>query len=75
MSFRKSHPLIKILNSTLVDLPSPANLSVNWNYGSLLGLILVIQLITGIVLATRFSGHSDLSFESVILIYQDASYG
>ena len=75
VSFRKSHPLIKILNSTLVDLPSPANLSVNWNYGSLLGLILVIQLITGIVLATRFSGHSDLSFESVILIYQDASYG
>ena len=75
MSFRKSHPLIKILNSTLVDLPSPANLSINWNYGSLLGLILVIQLVTGIVLATRFSGHSDLSFESVILIYQDANYG
>ena len=75
MSFRKSHPLVKIINSTLVDLPSPANLSINWNYGSLLGLILVIQLITGIVLATRFSGHSDLSFESVILIYQDASYG
>jgi ubiquinol-cytochrome c reductase cytochrome b subunit len=58
-----------------VDLPSPANLSINWNYGSLLGLILVIQLVTGIVLATRFSGHSDLSFESVILIYQDANYG
>jgi ubiquinol-cytochrome c reductase cytochrome b subunit len=75
VSFRKSHPLIKILNSTLVDLPSPANLSINWNYGSLLGLILVIQLVTGIVLATRFSGHSDLSFESVILIYQDANYG
>ena len=75
VSFRKSHPLIKILNSTLVDLPTPANLSINWNYGSLLGLILVIQLVTGIVLATRFSGHSDLSFESVILIYQDANYG
>ena len=58
-----------------MDLPSPANLSINWNYGSLLGLILVIQLVTGIVLATRFSGHSDLSFESVILIYQDANYG
>jgi len=75
MSFRKSHPILRILNSTLVDLPSPANLSVNWNYGSLLGLILVIQLVTGIVLATRFSGHSDLSFESVILIYQDSNYG
>lgn len=75
MTFRKSHPLVKIVNSTLVDLPSPANLSVNWNYGSLLGLVLVIQLVSGIVLATRFSGHSDISFDSVISIYQDSNYG
>jgi len=75
MSFRKHHPLIKILNSAVVDLPAPANLRVNWNYGSLLGLVLVIQLVTGIVLAIRFSGHSSLSFDSVILIYQDANYG
>ena len=75
MSFRKSHPLVKIINSVLVDLPTPANLRVNWNYGSLLGVILSIQLITGIILATRFSGHSDISFESVIMIYQDANYG
>jgi len=75
MNFRKSHPLVKIINSAVVDLPAPANLSVNWNYGSLLGLILVIQLVTGIVLAIRFSGHSSISFDSVILIYQDANYG
>lgn len=75
MSFRKSHPLIKIINSIIVDLPTPANLSINWNYGSLLGLVLVIQLVTGIILATRFSGHSDVSFESVIIIYQDVNYG
>lgn len=75
MSFRKSHPLVKIVNSTLVDLPTPANLSVNWNYGSLLGLVLVIQLVTGIVLAMRYSGHTAISFDSVILIYQDANYG
>lgn len=75
MNFRKNHPLVKIINSAVVDLPAPANLSVNWNYGSMLGLILVIQLITGIVLAMRFSGHSAISFDSVILIYQDANYG
>jgi len=75
MRFRKNHPLIKIVNGTLIDLPTPANISVNWNYGSLLGLILVIQLVTGIVLAMRFSGHSSLSFDSVIIIYQDANYG
>ena len=75
LSFRKSHPLIKIVNSVLVDLPAPANLRINWNYGSLLGVNLVIQLVSGIILATRFSGHSDISFESVIIIYQDANYG
>lgn len=75
ISFRKSHPLVKIINSVLVDLPTPANLSVNWNYGSLLGLILTIQLVSGIILATRFSGHSDVSFESVIILCQDSNYG
>jgi len=75
MNFRKSHPLLKIVNGVLVDLPAPANLSINWNFGSLLGLVLIIQLVSGIVLATRFSGHSDLSFDSVIQIYQDSNYG
>lgn len=75
MNFRKTHPLIKIVNNTLIDLPSPSNLRVNWNYGSLLGLILVIQLLTGIILATRFSGHVEVAFDSVILIYQDSNYG
>ncbi len=75
MRFRKQHPLIKIINGTLIDLPTPANLSVNWNYGSLLGLVLILQLVTGIVLAMRFSGHSSISFDSVIIIYQDANYG
>lgn len=75
MRFRKQHPLIKIINGVLIDLPTPANLSVNWNYGSLLGLILVLQLVTGIVLSMRFSGHASISFDSVIMIYQDADYG
>jgi quinol-cytochrome oxidoreductase complex cytochrome b subunit len=75
MNFRKNHPLIKIVNGTLIDLPSPVNISVNWNYGSLLGLVLVIQLVTGIILATRFSAHSSISFDSVILLYQDSNYG
>jgi quinol-cytochrome oxidoreductase complex cytochrome b subunit len=75
MSFRKYHPLIKIINNVIIDLPAPSNIRVNWNYGSLLGLVLVIQLISGIMLAMRFSGHVDISFDSVILIYQDSNYG
>jgi len=75
MIFRKHNPLVKILNSSLVDLPTPVNLSLNWNYGSLLGFILMLQLITGILLCIRFSVNSFLSFDSVILLYQDANYG
>jgi ubiquinol-cytochrome c reductase cytochrome b subunit len=75
MNFRKSHPLIKILNGVLVDLPAPVNIRINWNYGSLLGLVLVIQLLSGILLATRFTGHSDMSFDCVIQIFQDSNYG
>lgn len=75
MSFRKNHPLLKIVNNTIIDLPSPSNISLNWNYGSLLGLVLLVQIISGLILATRFSGHSDLSFDSVIFLYQDSNYG
>ena len=56
-------------------MPAPANLSINWNYGSLLGLVLIIQIITGILLATRFSGHESISFDAVILIVQDTGFG
>jgi len=72
---RKSHPLFKIVNLSLIDLASPSNLSLNWNYGSLLGLVLVIQLVTGILLACRFSGRTLVSFDSVISIYQDSNWG
>lgn len=73
--FRKNHPLVRIVNGVLVDLPTPANITTFWNFGSLLGLVLVIQLVTGILLATRFTGHADFSFESVVTIVQDSSYG
>lgn len=72
---RKSNPLISILNGVLVDLPTPANISIFWNFGSLLGLTLVLQLLTGILLATRFRALSEFSFERVVLIFQDSNYG
>jgi len=75
MSFRKTSPAIKILNAALVDLPTPSNLSINWNYGSLLGLVLAIQLVTGLILTTRYSAHVDTAFDSVIYICQDVNYG
>nr|ASM82746.1 cytochrome b [Hapalopeza occipitalis] len=72
---RKMHPLIKISNDTLVDLPSPSNISTWWNFGSLLGLCLIIQIITGLFLAMHYSAHVDLAFSSIAHICRDVNYG
>nr|YP_010247803.1 cytochrome b [Thelepus plagiostoma]QTJ29897.1 cytochrome b [Thelepus plagiostoma] len=72
---RKSHPLFKILNALLVDLPAPNNLSIWWNFGSLLALCLGIQIITGIFLAMHYTSHIDLAFSSVAHISRDVNYG
>lgn len=72
---RKHHPAIKIVNSVLIDLPAPNNLSIWWNFGSLLGLCLVIQILTGLFLAIHYSPHIDLAFSSVAHITRDVNYG
>ena len=54
MRILKIHPLLSILNSYLIDSPQPANISYLWNYGSLLGLCLIIQIITGVTLAMHY---------------------
>lgn len=51
----KNDPLLSIINSTLVQLPAPNNLSTLWNIGSLLSICLIIQLITGLILARSYS--------------------
>nr|YP_009407043.1 cytochrome b [Typhlatya garciai]ASA39592.1 cytochrome b [Typhlatya garciai] len=75
MPQRKSHPLFKIANSALVDLPTPANISTLWNFGSLLGLCLVIQTATGLFLAMHYTAHIDLAFSSVAHICRDVNFG
>lgn len=72
---RKSHPVVKIINSSLVDLPAPRNFSTWWNFGSLLGLCLGIQIITGLLLTIRYSPHIDIAFSSVAHITRDVNYG
>lgn len=72
---RKTHPILKIANSVLIDLPSPNNLSIWWNFGSLLGLCLVIQIITGLFLAIHYTPHIEIAFSSVAHISRDVNYG
>lgn len=75
MRILKSHPILSLANSYLVDSPQPANISYMWNFGSLLGLCLVIQILTGIFLAMHYSPNVDLAFASVEHIMRDVNYG
>ena len=61
----KSQVLLRLVNSYIVDSPQPANLSYLWNFGSLLGVCLVIQILTGVFLAMHYCPNIDLSFQSV----------
>jgi ubiquinol-cytochrome c reductase cytochrome b subunit len=72
---RLSHPLFKIINNALVDLPAPSNISAWWNFGSLLGLCLVIQIITGLFLAIHYTADIETAFNSVNHICRDVNYG
>nr|ANJ70666.1 cytochrome b [Stenus boops] len=68
-------PLIKILNNSLIDLPSPSNISAWWNFGSLLGMCLMIQILTGIFLAMHYTADINMAFSSIIHICRDVNYG
>nr|YP_010954860.1 cytochrome b [Dorcus cervulus]WMW30245.1 cytochrome b [Dorcus cervulus] len=72
---RKISPMTQIINNSLIDLPSPSNISAWWNFGSLLGLCLGIQIITGLFLSMHFAANIDLAFNSVIHISRDVNYG
>nr|YP_009514143.1 cytochrome b [Palaemon capensis]AXY96101.1 cytochrome b [Palaemon capensis] len=72
---RKSHPLFKIVNGAIIDLPTPTNISTLWNFGSLLGLCLIIQIVTGLFLAMHYTADINLAFSSVAHICRDVNYG
>ena len=72
---RSSHPAIKIINRAFIDLPAPNNISIWWNYGSLIGLCLVIQIITGLFLAIHYVPNVEIAFSSVAHISRDVNYG
>nr|YP_010933699.1 cytochrome b [Ptychadena goweri]WKT11378.1 cytochrome b [Ptychadena goweri]WKT11391.1 cytochrome b [Ptychadena goweri]WKT11404.1 cytochrome b [Ptychadena goweri]WKT11417.1 cytochrome b [Ptychadena goweri]WKT11430.1 cytochrome b [Ptychadena goweri] len=72
---RKSHPILKIINNSFVDLPAPANLSAWWNFGSLLGICLVTQIVTGLFLAMHYTADTSLAFSSIAHICRDVNNG
>nr|ACA81410.1 cytochrome b [Trinomys iheringi] len=74
-NMRKSHPLIKIINHSFIDLPAPSNISAWWNFGSLLGVCLTLQIITGLFLAMHYTADTTTAFSSVTHICRDVNYG
>nr|AFJ97125.1 cytochrome b [Galaxiella pusilla] len=75
MNLRKTHPILKIANGALIDLPAPSNISIWWNFGSLLGLCLASQILTGLFLAMHYTSDISTAFSSVTHICRDVSYG
>nr|QXU64530.1 cytochrome b [Nilssonia gangetica]QXU64533.1 cytochrome b [Nilssonia gangetica] len=75
INLRKSHPMIKIINNSLINLPSPSNISMWWNFGSLLGACLTLQIITGLFLAMHYSPDISTAFSSISHITRDVQYG
>ena len=75
MRILKTHPVLSLFNSFLVDSPLPSNISYFWSFGSLAGVLLATQLITGIALAMHYTPHVDLAFISVEHIMRDVNYG
>jgi ubiquinol-cytochrome c reductase cytochrome b subunit len=66
---------LKVLNNHLINYPTPMNLSYAWNFGSLAGILLLSQIITGILLAMHYVGHVDLAFNSVVHLMNDVPSG
>jgi ubiquinol-cytochrome c reductase cytochrome b subunit len=75
MRILKTHVLLRLLNSYLVDSPEPANITYLWNFGSLLGACLIIQILTGAFLAMHYSPNIDFAFNSVEHIMRDVNNG
>jgi ubiquinol-cytochrome c reductase cytochrome b subunit len=75
ISLRKNHSLFKIINNALVDLPAPLNISTWWSIGSILGLCLITQILTGLFLAIHYTGDISIAFNRVAHITRDVNYG
>nr|UGV21543.1 cytochrome b [Microhyla achatina] len=74
-AIRKTHPLLKIINNSFVDLPTPSNISSWWNFGSLLGVCLIAQIATGLFLAMHYTADTTMAFSSIAHICRDVNHG
>nr|AIY62086.1 cytochrome b [Parrhinotermes browni] len=72
---RNSHPLMKVMNNALVDLPTPSSISGWWNFGSLMGVCLTLQILTGILLTMHYCPNTMMAFSSISHICREVNQG
>nr|YP_009024930.1 cytochrome b [Allenopithecus nigroviridis]AHN49937.1 cytochrome b [Allenopithecus nigroviridis] len=72
---RKSNPIMKMINRSFIDLPTPSNISMWWNFGSLLASCLILQIVTGLLLAMHYAPNTSSAFSSIAYITRDVNYG
>jgi len=75
MRILKNNPLLKLVNGYVIDAPQPSNISYLWNFGSLLLVCLVIQIITGVTLAMHYNPSIAEAFNSIEHIMRDVNNG
>ncbi|CAK7920234.1 putative endonuclease (mitochondrion) [[Candida] anglica] len=75
MTIRKTNPYLSLANSYLMDSPQPSSMNYWWNLGSLTGLCLVMQMLSGMFLAMHYSSHMELAFSSVEHMMRDVNAG
>ncbi len=67
--------ILAFIDSHIIDYPTPINLNYFWSFGSIAGLCLVIQILTGIFLAMHYTPYIELAFNSVEHIMRDVNNG
>nr|QZZ18309.1 cytochrome b [Eurhadina jarrayi] len=72
---RKTNNLIKIINYSVFDLPAPINLSAWWNFGVLLGMCLIIQILSGVLLSMHYTSDVKMAFDTISHITRNVNYG
>nr|AAQ63682.2 cytochrome b [Mytilus galloprovincialis] len=75
VTWRSTNKLVKVMNNSFYDLPCPINLNAWWSFGSMLGLSLVIQLISGLLLSIHYTAHESMAFDSVVHIMRNVEKG
>jgi len=67
--------ILSFINAHIIDYPTPINLNYFWSFGSMGGIILVVQIISGILLAMHYTPHIDLAFLSLEYLMRQVDFG